>query len=171
MAGNGYNRLPNLPATFYTGETPPPVHITGYIGSRAKPLWERESKPGISYIYSPGPIYRHRVSPESFLRCSRFYVTPNSGCDTTICCWHLFVSPDMKFDFVVVNYGSSIAMVLSSSVHGIILLGINLRYYIFNYLYIRLLYYSSPSVLQPFVLRPPFIIRPLHLVLKCHSLC
>ncbi len=30
MAGNGYNQLPRPTATYYTGETPPPVHITGY---------------------------------------------------------------------------------------------------------------------------------------------
>ncbi len=30
MSGNGHNQLPNLPATCYTGETLPPVQITGY---------------------------------------------------------------------------------------------------------------------------------------------
>ncbi len=29
--------------------------------------------------------------------------------------------------------------------------------------------YSSPSTLQPFMLKPPLIIRPLHVVLNCHS--
>ncbi len=31
--------------------------------------------------------------------------------------------------------------------------------------------YSSPSILQPFILRPPLIIRPLDLVPKGNFLC
>ncbi len=31
--------------------------------------------------------------------------------------------------------------------------------------------YSSPSILQPFILRPPMIIRPLDLVPMCRSVC
>ncbi len=44
------------------------------------------------------------------------------------------------------------------------------KIYTFTYCKIfRCPQYSNPSILQPFILRPPLIIRPLNLVPKCHS--
>ncbi len=80
-AGIGHNRLPNLPTTCYTEETPPLVHITRYrcSGPSLYGSGSLNREPAISTLWNQ---FTGAGCPrESFLRCSSLRITPYSGCD------------------------------------------------------------------------------------------
>ena len=55
-SGNDYNQLPSPTATCFSGETVPPVQITGYRVSGPSLYGSGSLHMGVSDIYPPGPF-------------------------------------------------------------------------------------------------------------------